>query len=63
MKPQILCPNLNHSRTRVTVRFCSVCGEVVNREIPVRKCSEAEHATRRRERYKFCFDCGEQLIR
>ena len=63
MKPKTSCPNFNHSRTRVTVRFCPGCGGVVNGIISIRKCNEAEHAKRRRGQNKFCVDCGEQLIR
>lgn len=63
MMSQIRCRNFNHSRTYVTVRFCTLCGEVVNGDISSRRCSEAEHAKRRRDQNKFCVDCGEQLIR
>jgi len=56
------CPNLNHRRTNVTVRFCSMCGEIVNGSIPTGRCSEEEHATKRRQQEKYCVDCGEQLI-
>jgi hypothetical protein len=44
------CPNLNHSRTNAPVRFCPRCGEVVNENIPIRKCTTAEHARSRIER-------------
>ena len=56
------CPNYNHDRENVPVRFCPECGEVVNRGIPIRKCNEEEHAISRRERDKYCVHCGEQLI-
>jgi len=56
------CPNFNHGRSNAPVRFCPVCGEVVNKDIPIRKCNEREHAGRRRERSKYCMDCGELLI-
>ncbi len=56
------CLNFNHRRTNAPVRFCPTCGEVVNEDIPVRRCTEAEHAKRRRESSKYCVDCGEQLI-
>jgi rRNA maturation protein Nop10 len=46
----------------VTVRFCPNCGEIVNGKIPARRCSEEEHAKRRRARYTYCVDCGERLI-
>lgn len=57
------CPNLNHRRSDAPVRFCPMCGEVVNENIHVRKCTEEEHARSRRERNKYCLRCGEQLIR
>ncbi len=56
------CPNLNHGRRNAPVRFCPMCGEVVNENIPIKKCTEEEHAKSRRERNKYCLDCGEQLI-
>ena len=56
------CPNFNHGRANVPVRFCSMCGEVVNKNISAQVCSEEEHAIRRRDRNKYCVDCGEQLI-
>ena len=56
------CPNYNHRRSNAPVRFCPNCGEVVNKDIPIRKCSEAKHAKRRRERNQYCLDCGEQLV-
>jgi rRNA maturation protein Nop10 len=56
------CPNDNHGRAIVTVRFCPDCGEIVNGKIPARRCSEEEHAMRRRARYTYCVDCGERLI-
>jgi hypothetical protein len=36
---------------------------VVNENIILKKCSEAEHAERRRDRNKYCVHCGEQLIK
>jgi hypothetical protein len=56
------CPNLNHRRTNAPVRFCPICGEVVNENIPIRECSEEEHAIMRRKGSKYCVDCGEKLI-
>jgi len=57
------CPNFNHGRLNVPVRFCSMCGEMVNGEISNIGCSEEKHATTRRQMTKFCVDCGEQLIK
>ena len=56
------CPNFNHGRPNAPVRFCPVCGKVVNQDIPIKRCTKEEHARRRRERNKYCMDCGEQLI-
>jgi len=57
------CPNMNHKRSDAPVRYCPNCGEVVNENIILKKCSEAEHAERRRDRNKYCVHCGEQLIK
>ncbi len=56
------CRNLNHGRRNVPVRFCVMCGEIVNRDIPIKKCEEGEHALKRRSRNTYCMDCGVQLI-
>jgi len=58
-----LCPNMNHKRTDAPVRYCPKCGEVVNENIILKKCSDAEHAVSRKDRYKHCTDCGLQLIK
>lgn len=56
------CPNFNHRRDDAPVRFCPMCGDVVNGNVPIQKCSEEEHAKMRREMNKYCVHCGEQLI-
>jgi hypothetical protein len=56
------CPNYNHGRSNAPVHFCPVCGEVVNEDIHIRKCNVEEHTRRRRERSKYCVDCGEKLM-
>jgi hypothetical protein len=56
------CPNLNHRRSDAPVRCCPMCGAVVNRAIPVRRCTEQEHAASRRGRNKYCMHCNKQLI-
>ncbi len=56
------CPNFNHDRENPPVRFCSLCGEMVNEDISMRKCKKEEHAKSRRERDTYCVNCGEQLI-
>jgi len=57
------CTNLNHRRTDAPVRCCPWCGEVVNREVMARRCTEMAHAQKRQDRDVFCVDCGEQLIK
>jgi hypothetical protein len=56
------CPNFNHRRTNAPVRFCPECGEVVNGNIPMRKCTEEGLAIMRRNGNKYCVDYGEKLI-
>ena len=56
------CPNFNHSRSNAPVRACPMCGEVVNGAIPIKNCSEEEHAKQRKDRNNYCIDCGKQLI-
>jgi predicted RNA-binding Zn-ribbon protein involved in translation (DUF1610 family) len=58
-----VCPNFNHRRSDAPVHFCPMCGEVVNKGIHPRSCTEEKHAKSRREMTKYCVDCGEQLIR
>ena len=57
------CPNFYHRRTNAPVRFCSQCGDVVNDAIPIRQCTEEAHTVKRRNRQKYCVDCGEPLVR
>jgi len=56
------CPNYNHSRVNAPVRVCPMCGKVVNGTISIKDCSEEEHAKKRKDRNKYCIDCGKQLI-
>ena len=56
------CSNFNHRRPNAPVRFCPMCGEVVNNNIPLEACTADKHAKSRRDRNKYCVDCGEQLI-
>lgn len=55
------CPNLNHRRTNVPVRFCPMCGEMVNSKIPAQVCNEEKHTKSKRIQNIYCMDCGEQL--
>ncbi len=47
------CANFNHGRLNTTVRFCSLCGKVVNQNISAECCSEEKHAKTRSERSKY----------
>jgi len=53
------CPNFNHRRANAPVRFCPLCGAVVNEAILMRECSEE---ISRRGGTNYCVHCGEQLI-
>lgn len=55
------CMNRNHGRPNAPVRCCPDCGEVVNQNIPVKRCSEGEHAQSRKRGSRFCIDCGKLL--
>jgi len=55
------CSNMNHRRADAPVRYCPECGAVVNARLPVRECSEKEHAAARRTQNKFCVDCGTRV--
>ncbi len=62
MKPRSRCVNLNHGRTNVSIRYCPMCGEIVNEDISAGACSEDKHAAGRRRGSAFCMDCGKKLI-
>jgi hypothetical protein len=55
------CPNDNHGRMVVRIRFCPTCGEVLNPNVASRKCSDRSHAEMRRSRSAYCMDCGAGL--
>lgn len=57
------CPNMNHSKINVQVRYCSMCGEVVNNQVIKKTCSSEKHAKSRKDRNCFCIDCGEKLAK
>jgi len=57
-----VCDNLNHRRAHAPVRHCPTCGGAVNEAISAGRCSEAHHATARRQQNTFCVDCGARLI-
>jgi hypothetical protein len=55
------CPNLNHGRKDPPVRACPMCGETVNPTIPEKRCTETEHARKKRNHNAYCIDCGKPL--
>lgn len=57
----VRCPNLNHRRSNAPVRACPSCGEIVNHKVRAKRCTEREHASRRRNGDVFCVDCENQL--
>ena len=57
------CENMNHRRANAPVSHCPQCGGVVNPKIAPQHCSEAKHATSRRQQATYCVDCGTQLIK
>jgi hypothetical protein len=56
------CLNRNHGNPSAPVRFCSMCGEIVNKNVPVKRCIKEKHDKSRLQRTKYCTDCGEQLV-
>jgi len=60
--PPAPCDNMNHRRANSPVPHCPQCGQVVNRTLPRRHCSDEEHAVSRRQGSVFCVGCGVQLI-
>jgi hypothetical protein len=58
---QQFCPNLNHRRTTITIRYCPDCGDLLNAHIAVSPCREEHHAQQRRRRSVYCVDCGLRL--
>ena len=56
------CSNMNHIRTNAAVSHCPQCGGVVNARITSPPCTEATHATARRQQSTFCIHCGTRLV-
>ena len=56
------CPNDNHGRMVVRVRFCPSCGDVLNPSISQPKCADDAHTKMRRARHAYCMDCGAALL-
>lgn len=54
------CRNLNHGRMNVPINYCPECGmRFVSKSVA--PCSVEHHAGYRRQRFKFCLDCGIKL--
>ena len=56
------CLNFKHGSPNAPERFCPTCGESVNENIPIAKCSEENHEESRRNMHRYCVVCGEQLF-
>jgi len=54
------CRNLNHGRINVPVNYCPECGARFAAHA-IANCSSQHHADFRRQRFKFCIDCGAKL--
>jgi hypothetical protein len=54
------CSNMNHGRINAPVRHCPICGEKINFSL-VSKCNNEKHISLRKNRLKFCSDCGVKL--
>jgi hypothetical protein len=63
MKRGQYCDNFNHRRPNAPVRSCPTYGEIVNQSLPIKKCTQNEHAKKRWERSKFYVHCSEQLMK
>ena len=60
MNSGVRCPNMNHGRLNAPVKYCPMCGDLVNRAASG-KCDSETHANLRRNRHLFCHDCGKKL--
>lgn len=57
------CQNIVHKKSISFTKYCSSCGELVNRKFDTISCDEFKHARmKRREQSVFCTDCGAKLI-
>ncbi len=60
MEQKTRCTNMNHSRSQISIRFCPTCGVILNANIK-QNCDEAKHASLRKNRNVFCYECGKKL--
>jgi len=60
MAAKINCPNMNHGRGSISIRYCPDCGELLNAAARS-SCNEELHAARRKNRNLFCHDCGKKI--
>lgn len=58
-----ICSNLNHRITNAPVRYCPMCGEIVNNNIPTCECPAEDHAKKRRERKSIVLIAASRLFR
>ena len=57
------CPNIVHKRSISFTKYCSSCGELVNRKFDTLHCDEFKHVRmKKKELATFCTDCGSKLI-
>lgn len=51
---------MNHSRSQISIRFCPTCGVLLNANIKP-NCDDTKHASLRKNRNVFCYECGKKL--
>jgi ribosomal protein L37AE/L43A len=56
----VRCANMNHGRLNAPVKYCPMCGEVVNSALSGR-CDSSKHAAQRKSGLIYCNDCGKKL--
>lgn len=54
------CENLNHKLHDVKIKHCIDCGEQFS-ALKTVSCNDIIHAQKRKQRNKFCSDCGVNL--
>lgn len=56
------CLNKIHQIINTNVRYCSSCGEVVNKRVDKLTCEKAAHERKRDKEINFCSKCGKSLL-
>ncbi|MGE3974538.1 MAG: hypothetical protein AB7F59_08440 [Bdellovibrionales bacterium] len=59
-KSDVRCPNMNHGRMNVNIKYCPSCGESMNPSAPG-SCNAHTHADLLKNRYIYCTNCGKKL--